>query len=315
MAHRFRRLIGIAPALRNDPLTRIATAAALNAALEREARRLARAGGCVGVVIADLESFKAINDAFGHAAGDTVLSEVASRLEAVAGADGLVARLGGDEFAVLAPGVATPTELAALAEEMRVAVSREPISLGSQQCTVAATVGAALMDRSVTPHLVVRRADEQMYLAKRVSGTDPFDRVSELIVGLLEAGDGGLEDAVTSGVAEVARAHAAFVESAEGESWWPGRPGAEAAEAFRQFAAEARAYDAIVEEVEIGKWRLAAPLRGDGRPIGAFAADGISCRHLKRERTSRRRSVRHEPSRRSMQTQARKLLAFHVEGG
>ncbi len=86
-----------------DPLTGVLNRRGLDRAIEREAARRARYGGDLSVVLADVDRFKAINDSFGHAAGDEVLKAVGAALAgAMRGADSL-ARYGGDEFLVLMP--------------------------------------------------------------------------------------------------------------------------------------------------------------------------------------------------------------------
>jgi diguanylate cyclase (GGDEF)-like protein len=86
-----------------DSLTEVLNRRGLSRAVEREAARRARYGGDLSVVIADVDHFKAINDGYGHSAGDAVLKTVAAALAgAVRGADS-VARFGGDEFLVLMP--------------------------------------------------------------------------------------------------------------------------------------------------------------------------------------------------------------------
>jgi diguanylate cyclase (GGDEF)-like protein len=73
---------------------------------------------------------------------------------------------------------------------------------------------------------------------------------------------------LAAGVAEVAQAETAYVEHPEGEQWWPAEPPQPVAERLRALAAAAKAGDELIER---GAWLLAAPLRGDGAPIGAFA--------------------------------------------
>jgi diguanylate cyclase (GGDEF)-like protein len=96
-----------------DPLTNVLNRRGLDRAIGRETARRARYGGELSVVLADIDRFKAINDGFGHAAGDEVLRTVAQTLAlTMRGADSL-ARYGGDEFLVLLP--ATGSEDAEIA--------------------------------------------------------------------------------------------------------------------------------------------------------------------------------------------------------
>lgn len=99
----------------HDSLTGALNRRGLDKAIEREAARRARYGGDLSVILADVDRFKAINDTYGHAAGDDVLRAVARTLAgAMRGADSL-ARYGGDEFLILMP--ATGTEDAEIARE------------------------------------------------------------------------------------------------------------------------------------------------------------------------------------------------------
>ena len=252
-----------------DALTGVSTQHAFNAELERERDRLARVGGSAWLLLVDLDGFKQVNDRFGHNAGDLVLVEVASRLRRAVGGRGLLARIGGDEFALLIRPNLGESALLDLVGELERAVSAEPIVLGDgKSCAIEVTIGTAALNGSTAAVDVLRLADERMYLGKRRAGSDPFDRVSELIVGLLDPSADGVERALASGIAEVAQGHAVYVEYPGGEQWWPAEPPVAVAEPLRALAGMARQRDDVLEQ---GAYRLAAPLRGDGASIGAFA--------------------------------------------
>ena len=124
-------------------------------------------GGCVCIL--DIDFFKAINDSYGHSAGDDVLKEFSRRLKkAVRGID-LACRFGGEEFVVVMPD--TSIAMATMvAERLRKRIAAEPFRINQNTRTVQATisVGIAAM-RSVEdrPGDIIRRADEALYRAKR----------------------------------------------------------------------------------------------------------------------------------------------------
>jgi diguanylate cyclase (GGDEF)-like protein len=255
-----------------DPITGLAGARVLTAALSERRRQLSRSGGCAGVLVVDLNGLKLINDDLGHEAGDAAVAEVARRLRAATGDDALIARIGGDEFGVLVADSGTPEELSRIARSLRDAVSVRPIVLGSSDWALDVTVGWTLMDGSSSPGEVLARADEKMYLAKRTGRSDPFDRVSALVVGLLEGGDEGLEQALGAAVAEVAAASCALVVLGEFEHWWPTEPDVEVADDLRHLAHNAVLQGTLVRE-GVGDLVIASPLLADGAPIGAFAVE------------------------------------------
>jgi diguanylate cyclase (GGDEF)-like protein len=222
-----------------------------------------------GVLLLDIEGLKAVNDGFGHAVGDAVIQAVADRLRSRTPGGDLVTRFGGDEFAVLVRSATTTDALHALEVELGHAISSRPVSIDGHELMVRAAVGGALMDSTTDVADVLRLADQQMYLAKRRVGTDAFDRVSELIVGLLEAGDRGIDASIVSGIAEVALASRAYLDTGDHERWWPDDQCADA-DSVRALAANARQLDRVIES---GRWQLSAPLRGDSEPIGAFVVE------------------------------------------
>ncbi|GGM55709.1 GGDEF domain-containing protein [Dactylosporangium sucinum] len=134
----------------------------MDAALRRQT-----AGSGRGPVVhcIDLDGFKPINDAHGHAAGDRLLVEIARRLRATAGPGDTVARLGGDEFVVLCE--ETAEDAGALAERLRRVIA-EPVAVGPAVCAVTASVGTASADRigQPTADALVAAADTAMYQRK-----------------------------------------------------------------------------------------------------------------------------------------------------
>jgi diguanylate cyclase (GGDEF)-like protein len=138
-----------------DPLTGVGNRSALR-------RRLDAATGDPTVAFVDLDDFKAVNDTYGHDAGDTVLREVALRLASAVREDDLVVRLGGDEFAVvLAEG--TPADAVDGLVGRLLAAVEVPVLLAGGTAPVRASVGVA----TGPPGEVVRRADDALYVAKR----------------------------------------------------------------------------------------------------------------------------------------------------
>ena len=151
----------------HDALTQLANRVLL---LERLSERLAnarRAGDQVGVCYLDLDGFKAINDQHGHEAGDTLLVEVARRMQSQLRAGDTVARMGGDEFVVLlapSPGLSWRRVLGRLTS----AISA-PVHLANGEAVeVGVSMGlAASNGETDTPAALLARADQAMLEAKR----------------------------------------------------------------------------------------------------------------------------------------------------
>src|SRR5664280_2594133 len=99
-----------------------------------------RRGGNQAVLFVDLDDFKDVNDALGHAAGDELLRVVAERLSSEVRIGDLVARLGGDEFALLLDGLFDPDRAYTVAERVVVTLA-EPVQIGDSWAHVGASVG------------------------------------------------------------------------------------------------------------------------------------------------------------------------------
>lgn len=118
------------------------------------------------LLILDLGGFKALNDSFGHRAGDDVLRELSGRFRTVAGERNLVARIGGDEFAVVVDG---GDQAAALSMAQRISeATRVPFRIGSAEIRLVGSVGVAIAPgHGSDPDTLMHAADVAMYDAKR----------------------------------------------------------------------------------------------------------------------------------------------------
>ncbi|MGA8891648.1 MAG: GGDEF domain-containing protein, partial [Anaeromyxobacteraceae bacterium] len=115
----------------------------------------------------DLDGFKAVNDAHGHAAGDEVLREVARRLRGTMRGGDTAARIGGDEFVLLLSGARNHGEVERALERLA-AVVAQPYRVGDRDTVqISASVGvAAFPEHAADPQALLRKADEAMYAAK-----------------------------------------------------------------------------------------------------------------------------------------------------
>lgn len=145
-----------------DLLTGLGNRSALFDALARHLDP-ACGSGC-GVLFCDLDDFKVVNDRHGHAVGDTVLIQVASRLQELAGPGDLVARFGGDEFVLLCS-VGDAERMHALAAQV-VRRLREPVPGPAGDLVVGVSVGIATAGPGEAADELIARADEAMYGAK-----------------------------------------------------------------------------------------------------------------------------------------------------
>jgi diguanylate cyclase (GGDEF)-like protein/PAS domain S-box-containing protein len=156
----------------HDTLTGLANRALFAERVERAITRSVRRGSRPAAFFLDIDNFKVVNDALGHAAGDELLRECARRLISAVRDSDTCARLGGDEFAILVEDfgepideTATAARCAHLAERL-LAVMAEPLRIGDAELVVGASVGIALARPGESVPDLLRNADLAMYKAK-----------------------------------------------------------------------------------------------------------------------------------------------------
>ncbi len=132
----------IAHLARHDMLTDLPNRSAFNECIAATANLASMSGESFAVVVIDLDRFKAVNDVYGHALGDTLLREVARRLEGAA-QGGFLARMGADEFAIITPTGPQPATAETLVERLRAAFSAE-IDVEGHILRVGLTMGVAI---------------------------------------------------------------------------------------------------------------------------------------------------------------------------
>ena len=146
-----------------DALTGLRNRRYFHETLARECKRAQRYGRSLGLLVLDLDDFKAINAQVGHLAGDAVLAEAASRMRSVLRGSDVACRIGGDEFAIVLPEAGAP-QATQLYERVAQAVSASPIG-SIERLTVSG--GVAALEPSDDATTFFERADDALYRAKQ----------------------------------------------------------------------------------------------------------------------------------------------------
>jgi diguanylate cyclase (GGDEF)-like protein len=150
----------------HDALTGLPNRTLLADRVGQAIARANRSGGMLAVLFLDLDRFKNVNDSFGHAVGDMLLTGVAARLTASRREEDTVARLGGDEFIISIPDVSGPAEAESVATRILADLAK-PFTIAGHQLHADGSIGIALYPRDGdTPETLMRNADTAMYHAK-----------------------------------------------------------------------------------------------------------------------------------------------------
>jgi diguanylate cyclase (GGDEF)-like protein len=152
----------------HDNLTGLWNRAHILNFLERELVRSSRDETPVGIVLADLDHFKKVNDTFGHLAGDVVLKDVSKRMHGNIRVYDGIGRYGGEEFLVVFPGCEMKIAMRR-GEDLRRLVSEKPIFAVGHKVTVTGSFGVAVAEAGsdVNVEMLLQQADQALYDAKR----------------------------------------------------------------------------------------------------------------------------------------------------
>lgn len=154
----------------HDSLTELANRASFRTQADEVLSRAAARGSDAALLLIDLNGFKAVNDVYGHAAGDALLVELGRRLRDNIRPTDLAARLGGDEFAVLLDGFVEGEDAHAVAARLQQAI-QAPVTLDDVQLLPRASIGVAHWHDRASIEQFLHEADLAMYAAKAFSRT------------------------------------------------------------------------------------------------------------------------------------------------
>jgi diguanylate cyclase (GGDEF)-like protein len=150
--------------------------------LEREIAVASRHGHPLTLVMFDVDHFKKINDGFGHLAGDAVLKDLSQRIRPRIRREDLFARYGGEEFACVLPSTALPGGIV-FAEHLRTLIEERPTTFEDKVIPFTISLGVTTLHREsgVDPAALIKRADENLYAAKRGGRNRVVPSLADLI--------------------------------------------------------------------------------------------------------------------------------------
>lgn len=150
----------------HDTLTGLPNRRSMDLILTRTLAEAKTRGDQVAVMFLDLDRFKHVNDAYGHAVGDSLLQEVALRLRHTLSSQAVLSRQGGDEFVVVLPHLTHKAAVLQCVRQIGNAL-RRPIQLDNRETKASCSVGISLFpDDGLTPEALLKHADMAMYQAK-----------------------------------------------------------------------------------------------------------------------------------------------------
>jgi diguanylate cyclase (GGDEF)-like protein/PAS domain S-box-containing protein len=154
----------------HDALTGLPNRTLLSDRIGQAITRAQRSGGLLGVIFADIDRFKLVNDSMGHETGDALLVHTASVLSGLLRKEDTLARLGGDEFVILLENLGQEQDAARVAQNLLQALA-EPVEMAGREILMTASLGIALFPRDGDdPAMLFRHAEAALYRAKRTGG-------------------------------------------------------------------------------------------------------------------------------------------------
>jgi diguanylate cyclase (GGDEF)-like protein len=156
-----------------DPLTNCYNRRALDSFIKSDIAFAQRSGSELSVIMIDVDDFKAINDAYGHQAGDEVLKDICRLLTTMVRKSDYCARYGGEEFTLVLPAT-TLFHASRLADKIRQKIEEHVISVGKISLSLTASFGVASLERKPDAASLFREADERLYAAKKMGKNRVF---------------------------------------------------------------------------------------------------------------------------------------------
>jgi diguanylate cyclase (GGDEF)-like protein len=152
--------------------------------LEREIAVATRHGHPLSLVMFDVDHFKKVNDTYGHLAGDAVLKDLAARIRPRIRREDLFARYGGEEFVCVLPSTALPGAVV-FAEHLRTIIQERPCGFEDKAIPFTVSLGVTTLHREtgIDPLSLIKRADDNLYAAKRAGRNRTVPALTDLVPG------------------------------------------------------------------------------------------------------------------------------------
>jgi diguanylate cyclase (GGDEF)-like protein len=154
-----------------DPLTGLPNRPHFEERLEQLLDHVGRSPSAMAVLFIDIDGFKAVNESFGHGAGDEVLQEVGRRLAAMAQSQDTAARIGGDEFLLLVAAPGSQEAAAAVAQRTLHTLIAPYVLAGGREVRLSCSIGIAMFPEHGSTNRLIGNADSAMFAVKRTGGS------------------------------------------------------------------------------------------------------------------------------------------------